>query len=89
MTTDKILDAEGVASELRCSLTTAEDLMRTEEIASTKIGRSWITTYSEVLQFIARRIRRRRPAEPARRATWHDPESSKRRGSAPPALPEI
>ncbi len=56
MQADIILDVAGVAEHLRCSAEQVENLMRTGELPATKIGRSWITTYGEVIGFVTRRI---------------------------------
>jgi hypothetical protein len=64
MTPETILDAEAVAQHLRCSPEQAEALMRNRELPGTKVGRGWITTYGEVVQFVIQRIRSesKRPA---------------------------
>jgi hypothetical protein len=78
MNENTILDAGAVAELLRCTREQAEDLMRRDELPATKIGRGWITTYSELLGFVARRIRTERKRE-AINATVGEPVKSKRR----------
>ncbi len=56
MQSEIILDVAGVAGHLRCSAEQVEALMRSGELPATKIGRSWITTHSEMLGFVTRRI---------------------------------
>lgn len=80
MSEDKILCAEEIAEQLRCSVAQAEDLMRRGELPAAKIGRGWITTYGELIEFVRQRIRapRQRPA-PAVLASIGQP--SRRRGA--------
>lgn len=87
MNPDTILDTAAVAEHLRCSLEQAETLMRQEELPATKIGRGWITTYSELIEFVSRRIKtERRRAEPIRASV----RSNMKRGARPlPQLPEV
>ena len=87
MQSDVILDAGQVAEHLRCEPGTAEDLMREGKLPATKVGRGWITTYGQVIEFVIARIKeeRKRP-EPIKATIVQAP---KRRGRTPPPLPEV
>lgn len=61
LTTDTILGAAAVSDLLQCSEKQAEELMRDRELAATKIGRGWVTTYAHVLAFLNDRIANERP----------------------------
>ncbi len=81
---DDPLDADQAAAILRCEPVTAEDLMRSGELPATKIGRSWVTLRSYVIEFLRRRIEQEKPAPTTTPARIVRP---KRR--SPPPLPVI
>lgn len=87
MLPDTILDAAAVAEHLRCSTDQAEALMREGELPATKVGRGWITTYAQVLEFVIARIKaeRKRP-EPIKAAVV--PQARGRRRELV-ALPDV
>lgn len=82
---DTILDATAVAEHLRCSTDQADELMRKGELPATKVGRGWITTYGQVIEFVIARIKaeRKRP-EPIKATVVQQPEGKRRR-----VLPEL
>jgi CTP synthase (UTP-ammonia lyase) len=79
LTTDTILGAAAVSDLLQCSEKQAEELMRDRELAATKIGRGWVTTYAHVLAWMSacsfwsstiQRATARRVLGTYRLATW-------------------
>lgn len=87
MQSDTILDATAVAEHLRCSEQQAENLMRDGELPATKVGRGWITTYGQVIEFVIGRIKAERKAPKPIKATIVQPGGRRRR--ALPTLPEL
>lgn len=81
---DDPLDTDQAAAILRCEPETAEALMRSGELPATKIGRSWVTLRSYVIEFLRQRIEQEKPttATPARIVA-----PKRRRG--PPPLPSL
>ena len=88
MQADTILDVNQVAEHLRCEPGTAEDLMRDGKLPATKVGRGWITTYGQVIEFVIARIKEDRKKPEAITATIVQDEPQ-RRGRTPPPLPDL
>lgn len=88
MQSDTILDATSVAEQLRCSTDQADELMRRGDLPATKVGRGWITTYGQVLEFVIARIKAERKCPEPIKATVVPPTEGKRR-RALPELPAI
>lgn len=86
MQSEIILDVAGVAEYLRCSVEQVETLMRSGELPATKIGRSWITTYGEMLGFVIWRIETGRHRPGGIKASVATDSGSRRRL---PELPDL
>lgn len=87
MQSDTILDATSVAEQLRCSTDQADELMRRGDLPATKVGRGWITTYGQVLEFVIGRIKAERKKPESTKASIVQPPEGKRRRL--PELPSI